>query len=518
MRSSSQYYVVELPLRISDEESRRLAMAFEFGRTIYNATLGQALGRLTHMRQSAEWKNAFRIKKVSDRNTELKRIQKKYGLNEFGLGDMAIAHRKASGKINLICASDAQFLGFTVWQALARYMYAKSGHPRFKSKQRGLHSMSSYNKSGIMWKPKLQSVVWMGYRFPALIKHTDYFREALGSEDNPRQVKICRIVRRVLNGRERWFVQLVIVGLPPVRHVYAPKSEMIGLDIGPSKVAMVSPNFAGFTFLSPFGEIPWAKIRILERKMARSRRAMNPENYEPSGVTKKGARVWKCSNHYKKLSREVADLYRRARETRKRDHGALINSILERAGTVNLETISYRSYQRNFGRSAQRQASGLFVQRLKRKAESAALTVNELDTRKLRMSQYDHRTRTYTRKPLQQRWHSLGGSDKLVSRDIYSALLACCVKNGEHDPVSIERCWQAVEHQLKSAGFVREIKLPKGPDRERFLSRLVRDPSPGFTAEAVQTKIFRVRGDVQPSKSLQACFAGKAADVSVSPE
>ena len=135
---------------------------------------------------------------------------------------------------------------------------------------------------------------------------------------------------------------------------------------------------------------------------------------------------------HEKLLRELADLYRRAAETRKRDHGALINSIFEQAGTVNLETISYRSYQRNFGRSAQRQASGLFVQRLKRKAESAALTVNELDTRKLRMSQYDHRTQTYTRKPLQQRWHSLGGSDTLVSRDIYSALLACCVKNGEH--------------------------------------------------------------------------------------
>lgn len=54
MGTSSQYYVVELPLRIGDEESRRLAMAFEFGRTIYNATLGQALGKLTHMRQSTE--------------------------------------------------------------------------------------------------------------------------------------------------------------------------------------------------------------------------------------------------------------------------------------------------------------------------------------------------------------------------------------------------------------------------------------------------------------------------------
>ena len=148
MGSSSQYYVVELPLRIGDEESRRLSMAFEFGRTIYNATLGQALGRLTHMRQSAEWKNAFLIKKVSDRNAELKRIQKKYGLNEFGLGDMAANHRKASGKTNLIGFNEAKFIGFTVWRALERYIYAKGGRPRFKTKRRGLHSMYSCSGNG----------------------------------------------------------------------------------------------------------------------------------------------------------------------------------------------------------------------------------------------------------------------------------------------------------------------------------------------------------------------------------
>ena len=36
MGTSSQYYVVELPLRIGDEESRRLAMAFEFGIDVRN--------------------------------------------------------------------------------------------------------------------------------------------------------------------------------------------------------------------------------------------------------------------------------------------------------------------------------------------------------------------------------------------------------------------------------------------------------------------------------------------------
>ncbi len=49
--------------------------------------------------------------------------------------------------------------------------------------------------------------------------------------------KYCRIVRRTLNGVKRWFVQLVFEGLPPVRKVYAPKCEVVGIDPGPSRIA-----------------------------------------------------------------------------------------------------------------------------------------------------------------------------------------------------------------------------------------------------------------------------------------
>ena len=46
MRSTTSSFIVELPLRINDQENRFLEKAFDFGRTIYNATLGTALGRL----------------------------------------------------------------------------------------------------------------------------------------------------------------------------------------------------------------------------------------------------------------------------------------------------------------------------------------------------------------------------------------------------------------------------------------------------------------------------------------
>ena len=37
MRTSTSSYIVELPLRVNDQQNRFLEKAFEFGRTLYNA-------------------------------------------------------------------------------------------------------------------------------------------------------------------------------------------------------------------------------------------------------------------------------------------------------------------------------------------------------------------------------------------------------------------------------------------------------------------------------------------------
>ena len=58
MRSTTSSYIVELPLRVNDQQNRFLEKAFEFGRMLYNATLGTALGRLQRMRETKEWREA----------------------------------------------------------------------------------------------------------------------------------------------------------------------------------------------------------------------------------------------------------------------------------------------------------------------------------------------------------------------------------------------------------------------------------------------------------------------------
>ena len=44
MRASANTFIVELPLVTGDEERRILSKTFSFARTLYNATLSQALG------------------------------------------------------------------------------------------------------------------------------------------------------------------------------------------------------------------------------------------------------------------------------------------------------------------------------------------------------------------------------------------------------------------------------------------------------------------------------------------
>lgn len=59
------------------------------------------------------------------------------------------------------------------------------------------------------------------------------------------------------------------------------------------------------------------------------------------------------------------------------------------------------------------------------------------------MSQYDHVTGAYSKKPLSQRWHRLGDAETLVQWDIYSAFLARNAEEGGHHPSRIKLDWAA---------------------------------------------------------------------------
>ena len=102
------------------------------------------------------------------------------------------------------------------------------------------------------------------------------------------------------------------------------------------------------------------------------------------------------------------------------------------------------------------------VTHLTRKAERAGGQLKELNTRKLKMSQYDHISDSCTKKPLHQRWHRLGETDLIVQRDIYSAFLAAHAEGTQHNPSQLKQHWVAAESLLRRAGLCRIYESAKG--------------------------------------------------------
>ena len=101
------------------------------------------------------------------------------------------------------------------------------------------------NVQGLRFKD--DAVSWFDLRIPIMRDPRDvdgYQAEAL-----TRPVKYPRIVRRELNGRERWYVQLVLEGLAPERRLTGVGA--VGLDIGPSTIAMVSDSDAALESFCP---------------------------------------------------------------------------------------------------------------------------------------------------------------------------------------------------------------------------------------------------------------------------
>jgi hypothetical protein len=228
----------------------------------------------------------------------------------------------------------------------------------------------------------------------------------------------------------------------------------------------VGDDAVGLEKFAPSVEQPWAQMRVLLRAQDRSRRDMNPDNYAEDDTIKGGPKQWAKSGRYERRQRKLADLERGLAASRKRDHGELGNKILGLGNLVQIEKLSYKGLQKNFGRSAKVRAPGMFVSLLTRKAESAGGKVVELNTWKLKMSQYDHITEVCTKKPLSQRWHTLGNSNTLVQRDCYSAFLAKHVIENQHNPSHLEEGWTAADPLLRRAGLC--LNQPESGCRVRF--------------------------------------------------
>lgn len=447
-------FVVTLPLMVNDEDHRIMVGRLEAGKRIFNAVLGDALSVLQAMRSSSLWEEASALPKGDPKRTAaFKTAVDSFDFKKSRFDRCALVHRRDGGFSDRVGSPEAQKLGERAFGAVFRYSVGKGGKPRFKGYTRPLHSLEGKsNAAGLRWKREAGSLFWNGLVLRAKLPKEGrnlYLSECLACE-----TAYCRIVRREVGRKTRWYLQLIQKGQVPLRRKVNISGE-VGLDHGPSQLAVLSDQAVGLEDFAAGVEQPWDEMRKLQRAQDRSRRAMNPENFDEVGRCRPGPKVWATSSRYESRAVELRNLEAKLSGRRKTEHGNLINRILALGCQIRVEEVSHVGFQKMFGRSVKVRGPGMFVEKLTRKAESAGGEVVLLDTWGLKLSQYCHVTDSCVKKPLSQRFQELDRGT-FVQRDVYSAFLARHVNGRDKlaNSTHLKERWAATELLLSRAGLV----------------------------------------------------------------
>lgn len=454
-------FVLELPLVVNPHENRVLSVRFEAGRQLYNAVLGEALRRLDFIKQSKAWATARKMPKGPPKSAEQKAraaefslITRTVGFTDYDLQSYATQCKNACWIGDHLDAHTTQKIATRAFHAAQRYQFRTGGRPRFKPKWKALESMEGKsNATGLRWREDHPE--WGKLRLKALFDRKDKHGVQTFALQYP--VKYCRLIRRTIRGKTRWFAQPVIAGVPKWKEKNAIRTGKTSIDVGPSTIAAVSETDA---FLEQFcAKVPDLQkaLRRIQRAMDRSKRRSNPQNYLADGTIRKaekGKRLqWVFTQGYFRLRVRAAELHRRLAAYRRAEHGRLANRVIAMGNMVMAEKLSYKAFQRMFGKSIRDRAPGEFMNHLRRKAARAGGEVMEFPTRTTKLSQSCQCGRV-VKKPLSQRWHNCSCGAQ-AQRDLYSAFPGLHVyEDGglwKLDTESAREGWCAAESLLEKA-------------------------------------------------------------------
>ncbi len=475
-RSKTASFSGELPLILSGDDERVLRVRLDCARQVYNAVLGESLRRLALLRQAKAYQEAHTLPRRTKaertaRAVAFRALDEQFGLREYDLHAWAgqFTQRWLGQHLD---ANTIQTIATRAFDAVRQYQVGKRGKPRFKGKGQLRSVEGKTNKQGIRWREG--RVLWGPLVLVARIPADDpVVAHALASH-----IKYVRLVRRVLNGRVRFFVQLVCAGQPYRKAKHPSGTGVVGLDPGPRTFGLAGEDWgAQVDLAAPFAGDKRAQRR-LRRKVDRQRRANNPANYLPDGRVRPGPKRWRKSQNQRETEGKLAEALRREAAHRTSLHGQFANAVLRLGDDMRIEKNRYRSFQRTYGKAVGQAAPATFVTLLTRKAASAGASVKVLPT-SLRLSQ-TCLCGTIARKTLSERVHRCD-CGITVQRDVWSAYLArfAQAESGPHGPL-----WHLDAESACQAFLGAESRLPaaSSPVSVQAFTAWARDHQPASAA------------------------------------
>lgn len=494
-------FVLELQLNITPKDRYYNDMALECGRHIYNATLKYALNHWNSMKQLKiyklllkEYQSVKNSKNENDKlykqciTDDLDELRFRYKLSRYQLESYATKYKNNHNYDKYLDSNSVLNIVGNVWQAISGLIFYKSKKVHFRKYGDFNTLEGKNNKQGIRFikvgekvnriPSLINKMVWNGREIPVKIRKTDiYAQEVLATK----QVKLCKLVRKLIKGKFKYYIQLVFDGIPPVKRnadgSFRHKVNMdgrVGLDIGTTTLATVSEKSVSLEKLGTDEIVEINReINRLHRKLDRSRRKTNPDNFNKDGTIKRGVKLkWIRSKSYLKTLFKLKESYRLKSVKLRLSHNRLTNCILELGTNCYVENMNFKALskkakettisektgrfksKKRFGKSILNFAPAKLLEILNRKLIYVDKALNKVNTKTFKASQYNHHTNTYKKKKLSNRWNYI---DKYkVQRDMYSAFL---LMNSKDNLKTTDRdlCLKTFENFIKLHD--REISL-----------------------------------------------------------
>jgi hypothetical protein len=461
-RKGTPTYIIEFTLQVSTWQKHRLEKKFKIARMVYNSCLGEALKRHKAVKADKQYHTLLKEAKSKKRDKRLEDIRLAYGFSEYNLHDFVKSVQKKF-KEN-IGSLEAQKLATRALQSVEKLHYGKAKRISFKAFGDDISVENKSNTTGlryhdghILWgvRPTKNTPKPNHWLCMSLVPKSNDEYAQLALRD---KTKYVRLLKREVRGKVRYFVQLIQEGYPPTKHhrkLANDDTKRVGIDIGPSTIAISSECMVELRELAPECKPDEQKLRRIQRKMDRSKRATNPQNFNDNSTVKKGKRTWRYSNRYKKLRQKRKELYRKLAIQRKISHEKLANDLLALGSDIRVETMRFQSLQKRakkttrnkkngkinrkkrFGKSIANHAPAMLLMIIDRKLGYQGRTIKKINTYATKASQFNHLSGEYNKKQLSDRWNHLG--EFRIQRDLYSAFLIGNT-NETLDKVDIDLC------------------------------------------------------------------------------
>lgn len=449
---------------------------FEIGRKIYNNLLTVTQKRYKEMIKTKKYRTIKQelknLHSATDKTElkcqktlykELNQLYKDYKLSEYSFhADVKLMQRHYKTNID---SATSQKIATTLWKSYNKLLFGNGKAIHYKKYNSLVSLEGKTNKTGIRLKGN--TLFWNGLLIPVKINYNNPY------EYQAMQNTICynRIIRKFIRGKYKFYLQIVFKGLPPVKidkktgKIKNPVGVGdVGLDIGTQTIAICSKDKVSLYELSDKVQNIENQKRTLMRYMDRSRRTSNPDNFNENGTIKKFVKLhWSFSNKYLKARSQLRELYRKQADIRKLQHEILANEIISLGDAIYVETMNFKELQskakettindkgkfnrkKRFGKSLANKAPAMLLTIIERKLKYYDLTLNKVNTYKVKASQYNHLNGECKKKKLNQRWNKLNGIK--VQRDLYSAFLLMNV-NSDLESINDDKCNKRYDRFLK---------------------------------------------------------------------